>query len=554
MALTTIGIGDGEFSYNGISFPGANNIKAKIVPVRDEANRVAIGQKVTLTVSGVLQSNPEAGVPNTDLDASIQDIRHRLMQSGKRLAFSGKGLGNIDNFRIGRADIQNGPHPESFDWEPIGGTRACSFVYVISTIIPIGCGSANASHANGAFQVGIVAFNSEIDFSYNDGGYCTRTIAGYLQISQTTDGSKETYDIDSYREQLRVPILPNFLRNQTFNISSDRSRITFTITDSEIESRNAYPVGVRKIEANHRVSWQRSNKQGMTLRNNISAEIELLPLQPAEKSLLIFLDMIFNRITSAKKKGYGILLDSLEVNESIYSRQSSFSAGYRILRGLKDFLDSGLWKPMGDDWNRWKVSLAAARDVRGHSQLRFSPDEDAVISLCDQRGVLFHDNLKPEPTQKPSKAPKIENEKPPEKYSYLEYEQTIVPELVTPTYRQRTLQAPYPNAPQGSIDMLEKAFNLGTGSGTPDTIQQSGRTSVNVTLKGRAVRAGYDVPRPKLEKFGNQVPVETDAIFQSGILAVVFGVPVHEARWLITYMVPQLPGTVTTPPNVEQNQ
>jgi len=554
MALTTIGIGDGEFSYGRINFPGANNIKVKVVPVRDEANRATIAQKVTLTVSGVFQENPDPGVPGSGLDASMGTIRHHLMYSGLVLKFTGKGLGKIDTSLIGHRDIQHGPHPESFDWEPIGGTRACSYVYVISTTIPLACFVSSNQDGNGATSIGIVAFNYEIDFSYNDGGYCTRTIAGYLQISQETFKGKEKYDIDSYREQLRVPILPNFLRNQTFNISSDRSRITFTITDSEIESRNAYPVGVRKIEANHRVSWQRSNKQGMTLRNNISAEIELLPLQPAEKSLLIFLDMIFNRMTFAKEKGHGILLDSLEVNESIYSRQSSFSAGYRILRGLKDFLDSGLWKPMGDDWNRWKVSLAAARDVRGHSQLRFSPDEDAVISLCQQQGVLFHDNLKPEPTQKPSKAPKIENEKPPEKYSYLEYEQTIVPELATPTYRQRTLQAPYPNAPQGSIDMLEKAFNFGTGSGTPDTIQQSGRTSMNVTLKGRAVRAGYDVPRPKLEKFGNQVPVETDAIFQSGIRAVVFGVPVHEARWLITYMVPQLPGTVTTPPNVEQNQ
>lgn len=540
----------GVKSYNGYTFDGAATCKVKITPIKDDAQRVTIKHKITYTISGYIQNSD-----GTDIFSA--DLRTKLMKQGGILKITGTGFGDIDTSGLhplnGSKDIFNGPNPEDLQLESIGANKAMAFIYVISVTVPVPCLIA----ANGALNVinaGVTAFNFTVDFDFNDGGYCTRTIAGYLEIAQNVgDDSRPLWDVDNYRSRLRVPDLPNFKRNQKYAVSADRTRLNFTITDAEIESPNAYPFGVQEIDAHHRLSWQRSNKQGMVLRNFVTADIKLLPGAKPERALRIFLDILFRRIEAAEKNGIPILLDSLDLDDSLYSRDGSFSASYRALRGIKDFVDMGLWTATGDTWEQWTLGAKVAKDVRGHTQLKFTKGEDIIISLCNQNsGSLFQDALRPEPRSEPERdKKKIENKKPPPARSYLDYQQKIVPESTTPSYRQRTLQTPYSSNP-GSLNMESTLLDLGTGSGTPDVIQLSGKTSIDLTLAGSATRAGYDVPRPRLDRFGNQTPVETYAYFESSVIAVVFGLPIYRAQWMINYLLPALPGTVSNRPNIEQ--
>ncbi|MDX1964125.1 MAG: hypothetical protein SFX18_13310 [Pirellulales bacterium] len=561
---TFVGQPLGTLSYDGYVFDGSSQVKAKTIPLKDDAGRVTIAHEITLTITGVIANQGGNRMFWTELET-------KLLRQGGRFVMTGRGFLDIDtsgyNSLNRSRDIANGPSPQSLDWEPIGSSNSCAFVYVVKITLPVPC-YLDQLGIPSVLNSGVMAFNYSLDYSYNDGGYCTRAIAGYIQIAQNTGTDSRPLDaIDQYRERLRVPVLPNFTRNQSFQITPDRTRMNFTITDTEIESPNAYPEGVRKIEARHRVSWQRGKGQGMLPRNFVGASIELLPTVAPERAFRIFLDLLFSRIQTSEQNGVPVFLDSLDVEEDIYSRSSSFSASYRILGGIPEFLDMGLWKRLPDTWDRWAVGARFAKDVRGHTLLNFTRGEDIVISLCNQRdGALFEDYLKPEPRYR-EKPRKPENKKPPPDKSYVGFQNQIVPKSQTPSYRQRPLQPPKsqsddPYAPgyvsggtvAGSADMRATSLDLGTTSGTADTLQQSGQPSMDVALIGLATRAGYPIPKPKLEKFGNQTPIETDSVFDCRIVAVCFGVPLYAARWAINYMIPGLPGTVTIPDNVEQNQ
>jgi hypothetical protein len=100
-------------------------------------------------------------------------------------------------------------------------------------------------------------------------------------------------------------------------------------------------------------------------------------------------------------------------------------------------------------------------------------------------------------------------------------------------------------------------FPVRQGSGSssstlnPDVIQQSGPGRYSLTFVGSAVRAGYQIPRPKVNTIGGQTPVETDAQYISEQLGVCFGIPVYRSSWAINYELAGVPSSLTPPAKLE---
>ena len=83
----------------------------------------------------------------------------------------------------------------------------------------------------------------------------------------------------------------------------------------------------------------------------------------------------------------------------------------------------------------------------------------------------------------------------------------------------------------------------------PDRIQIGGAPRYSIRMVGRAIRAGHQIPVPKLVNVGTQTPIELRNVFMQYEIDNFFGVPVYGARWSIDYLLPEAPGLVAVIPD-----
>lgn len=537
----------GTLSYNGVPFTGASEVKVSVTPVRDEANRTVVKHSTTLTVSAVITAAGDAPT-----DVVLEEIRARLTKQGQALIFVNRGFGQdlLVNTPGGQSDVSWGPVPEILEWNPVGSSRACEIVWKVTTHLPPKC----TVFGIGQYASPLLAFNFGVSYDISDRGYTTRRISGYLEFAQTrVDGGRVVpLSADTYRNLIKTPQPPGFKRSQNWDLSKDKSRIDFSITDTQIESRNAYPEGVTNIKARHGVRWSRTKGQAMWLKNSLTAEIEVLPTLPPTTAWKIFLGILTRRMKVAKEASqkYAIL-ESLEVDEDIFGPSCSFSAGWRITGGVNDFLDSGLWSAEPGTWDVWRTSIAAATSQYGLAGLLLQPYDDVIVDLC--MNTAPDQAIPAVPAKKRAEVGTVvvKNETPPSRLSWLRYANMLAPSRTMPVSRQAMMQ--FPEVEQGSTnqnDTVPFSFNP-SSQVRPDLIQKSGAGRYSVWLIGGAQRAGYRIPRPRIVSIGGQVPVEGKVMFIQRDLGKHFGVNIYEAHWAIEYILPSAPAEVPTLDNLE---
>lgn len=531
----------GTLSYNGYSFDGSSKITAQIEMVQDEAQRTIIYQRQTFTI--------EATVADTDTGADMDDIKRRLGEQGRTLRVIQRGF--ADNLIVGPdgvPDLKFGPVPRIISWQPIGANRACEIVWEVVVHLPY-CDNTAARRS------GLLAFNYEANFAIRK-GHTVRTITGYLEIGQTRLGRRAPDCADLYRKLVN-PIAPDgFDRQHNWTTSKDKCRLDFTIVDTQIVSKFAFPVGVSEASGRHRSSWSRNNRGATRLRNSINMDLEMVPGVSQSQAWAIFGNIVSQRINHAKKQGLPVLLDELSVEEDIWGRASSFSVGWQILKSCAGCLPqhSGLWQPIGTDWTRWRVSMSSIFDNRGVAQLGVGAG-DAIIDLCGDAGAtmtLDSRNYTPD-EPKPKYAPLYKNEIPPPQYSYLKFDNAIIPARSRPVQRQAYLQSTESAAELAGDDLAGRApFAFGPTGGTSDEIQEGGRSRYEVTMVGTATRAGYPVPRPSLESIGKQSTTETSCKMAQTVVGNWFGLPIYSAVWTAKYVVGNSPGQMKAQANPKE--
>lgn len=542
----------GTLKYNGVTFDGTSNVKIVDLMEYDEADRTMVMHHLRIEVKAVVAATSET-LMNTNMDL----IRFKLSEPGKELIIKNRGFGKpivINGGGSGATnDLKLGPKPRMVSWEPIAGQLAADVEWHCETWIAV-CNTAGV-HAR---HSGITEMNYEISYSVNERGFTTRTINGHLEVVVERNGVVLTQTADQYRERIAPPKLAGFHRTNDWHLTADKKRVFFAITDRQIESKFALPAGVSDASGNHRVAWSRGNNGAMILRNNVSMSLTLNPNVPPATGYVIFGQFIKGRMDAAKKKGKYSLIDEVVINEDIWGFASDYSASWRVLSSLKEILDgSQIWLDPGYRWPEWARSMEKAQDPRGWAGLIYSPNQEALIGPCGGATIRpIGESIKPLPRQSKSKPPKfksIQNEKPPEKESWLSWFNKIVPFRWSPTVRQASQQKPEQvSGSQKSTGSLF-SFPVTKDSETiPDRILKTGANRYAVTIVGGAERAGHSIPRPALIQVGSQAAVERNTVFEQEIVGNYFGVPVYRARWSIEYDLAKSPGAVKVLEHIQQ--
>lgn len=539
----------GTLSYNGYSFGGASTVTVRVEFVKDDAERTVIYHKHVITVRAIIAENAAT-------DVTLLSIRAALSKQGQELKFINRGFGT--DLWINRAgggglrDVKWGPIPEELSWTSEGSARAGEIVWQVTTCIPV-C-DTNGTHAT----TGLLAFNYDCSFDISAKGFTTRRITGYLEIAQTRNNRAVPDCADNYRHLIKPTPPAGFTREQSYPVSADKSRLDFTITDTEIESKNPWPAGVVEIKAKHTVNWRRSGKSAMSLRSTLHADIELAKGRPWSEAWMIFGNLITQRINASIAAGRPVLLDDIQVEEDIFGFGSSFTVSYRTIEQplandtiqMPNVLSTGIWKPVGTNWNLWRTSMANIQGIRGHAKLALLPGNDAIVDICGGQATMLNSPQSSQPPPPDTQKPWFKNKVPPPDKSYLQYDLAIIAESDRGNVVQRTMQEPDQSLFNDNADKTTNQY--GAEGGTNDVLQKSGRASWRVSLLLNALRAGHQIPRPLLQQAGAQPATEMDSQFMQKQEANWFGVPIFRSVGYVTYTLPNAPGTLPVPGNPEQ--
>lgn len=518
-------------SYNGYAFNSTAKAKANVEFIPDDAGRTILYQRITLTVRTIIADDDGT-------DGALDQIKAKLSKQGGALRFVGQGFGDLSvNVSNTNKDVKFGPVPTILSWLPIGSLRACEVEWQI------------VAHVSPCSRFkGLMSLNHTIDWNLDSSGLTRRTIAGHLIIAQTREGNHAPDTADAYRHLIN-PQLPLGYRRETqnYSLSADKSRLDFTINDSQIDSPNPYPEDVEDIDDDHEMEWQKGKAQH---RHRISMTIKTKVGVPTRRAFEVFQMIADARLRQAKQSYRSrTLLESVRLRGSIYNRQSSFSIGYRIIKKIVDLQPSGgLWTPIEGDWGKWRTSMATAHSNRGHSGLAHFANEDTIVDLCSTGSIDSKTRSGP-PIAIPSiLAPTFQNEKPPANESWLRYHNEISIRRKQPSVMQYTLGEP--DSPGRATEVnATTPTSYDSSYGESQIIQQTGPATYIAIMTGYAERVGYPIPMPVLEKIGDSPAVLIKDMFDQRSPTADLGVPVFQARWRLTYALSKAPGVVKPPAN-----
>jgi hypothetical protein len=541
MILADVGV----VEYNGYTFDGASNVTIRCEPVYDDAGRTVVYHKYVVNVKSLV-----AEVAGTDL--TLAGIRALLTKAGYGLRVYNKGYGNlIVNAAWDAAsvnDVAFGPKPRILSWTPIGSIYACEIEWE--------CEACVAYCYLPQTHSGILAFNYGITYALDYRGLTTRTIAGYYEIAMSRNGYAIPDTADNYRTLVSPAIPERFQRTtQSYALSLDKRRCDFNVTDQELPSNNPWPAGVVKAEGRHRVNWTRSGGNANRLFNQIGLDVEMGADQPMLNAYAAFAAIVKQRLNIVlATDNYGVMIDTLSVEESLFDRQCSFSCSYRLTRSLKQILtDTGLWQPLGlNTWGAWSAAIQGLTDQRGYANMQHLAANDAIVDPCGATFTIPWDAVA---VEKPQQAVfgrlLLANDTPAPENSWLEYDAHVFVLRDRATVRHAIMQPP---------DEEDAAYNPQDAAGlkypvrggTDDILQRSGKSRHTAVFQGHAKRAGHPIPRPSLTQVGDvaaQQALRSDDFIQR-IQDNWLGVPIYVAKWNIVYNLAGEPGAIDPPANL----
>lgn len=543
-----------ELTYNGFSFDmTATNASSSMEIIYDDAGRMPIKHRYRIQARTLLYSRMIAGNVKTAAEQA-QQIRSLLSVPRKNLIIRGLGIGddldiNNSGDQSATFDVDYGPKPKVINASPLGAENAYELVWECEVCLTP-CVSQETTHYQGVSSI-----VSKVTNRIGRKGYSARTVAGHMELAFTADSSDLVpLNLDAYRGMIVVIKPANCHREQTWDISEDRKRLSFFIIDTEIESPNAWPAGVCNISTRNRLTsrrpWQHS-------QNEIRCNIELQGNAPRTKAWQIFqaevallLDPVAAYIASQSswfKDPPAYFIDALEIDEDLYSNQYSFVLRWRFIGGLDELLSAGqTFLQLDRTWDEWSASYVG-KETRGLSGYRTNIDDDKMLNLCNSGSTgetlltIGSGGIQPLPPADP--LPSLCNALPDPKKSYFGFDSSFQEITDYKTEHHTVL---------GSVDVTPKEFDNNSVNADLDQFDSSqndqtfaeGSHQKYFVFKGSTYRVGYPIPRPTLKTIGGQTATPVGKpVFEHKYLGRFFCQPLYVAAWNMTYQVTAKPST-----------
>lgn len=545
----------GTVSYGSHTFSATLKLTVSFLPEYDEATRSVVRIHGHAEIEDVVS----AVTPGTD--STFQTIERTLTQVGSRLVIRGQGCGNIEvnNSSQSTADLNFGPKPGPVIWTPIGSAQACMLNWSVDFWISP-C-TSTVSSAN------LLAYNYSVTHTADAIGFWTRTVQGYLEVFSRRSGTAPTVSADQFRQRVNVALPTGFQRTQSWDLSPDKTKLAFSIVDTQIRTRNAYPKGAVEIDISYDTSSSLAEFGFQRWRCVIAGAITVRQGVPASQVWATFLSVVNQRLDFAKNARIQggnapdkppFLVTSWNIQENIYGLPTAFSMSYMLTSSLDTVLSAtGMWQPTKDAWSDWKTDVQQTiYTAYGVPGLKNLPNQDAIVNVCASGSLPVVGNVFNEPTNTYT-APKAfrKQEAPSASYSWLGYTMDIATKTDWPVVRHRMCpKSPVTNTTTYNPADGFKSDNV-TGNNLPNTndepatFQKLGGPNYDVVLYGGAVRVGHQSPVPGLLTLGGVNAIEVDREIVQGTIGNN-GVPVFGIRWAIYYVLEKCPiGVVKYPPN-----
>lgn len=533
-----------SLTYNGFTFPPALSISMQIRPVLDSAKRTTKYVEAVFRVEGILTASDSNGTFGTDV---YQAFFVQLTKSGGVLNINGMGLGTSGLEFNKDTEVTFGPHPKMISWRPLAD-QSCYFVWECE------CTAIRCGEGGGIIE----EFIWGATFNIRRDGTTVRTITGHLIVSgeRTSNGSALTvYCVDSYRDQIIFPPIINFHRDATWQVSEDKRRLDFTVSDSEIKSDNAYYPQMIEMNVKERLSG--GLQQGALVMWDFSLEgrIQPAPGVPRLFAWLAFLTVVQSRISAAPLGTQftapdGTSMEVARINpkfvfeNEVYGRELTFIYGHTLITDLSSvLLHSGIWRPVEGNWAAWSQSLLNIRDNRGYAGLSVTAADDVIVDYCT--GIIPPKNS--DSPNIPGLQAQIQNTlEPPCQKVWTHFQNKL--RLYRETSTTQIIK--YDSEGGDSTKPLQTdniSSNIGgsptvTGAtGIVNHVQERGPSSGFLIMQGQAIRQGEKIPIPRVVSIGGKPAVlYKEEVHPSELLYWTQNkCPVYGAKWHRVYYMPE---------------
>lgn len=531
--MTSSIITPGTLTYNGFTFSSMTQILAKIDMVYDEAGRTVAENRWTLQV----RSTIVRGAADASTSETLGKIRKQLSKPGQSFELTDWGFGpdiRLNYSAAGAKDTNWGPKPVSLDITPIGHTNSAVIEWVIQFSVPYCEDDGN--------YTGIQSIVWGINWSVDKYGWTTRTVAGYLAIAMSMDLDGAPPDsADQYRETLNVDTLPGYTREQDYDLTPDRSRLNFRVTDTQIKSLRAYPEDVVDIRGKHRA---RMNPRVRTRTDhNLNVSMTVVPTIDRARVLEIFKAIVRDLIQPAKDQGHTVMLDELSVSDPIWGDEYDMDLTWRVITVSDDndlwFQEQGMFRELDADNDAQWLAHQSSIDTghRGISELFADPGNDHLRDLCNAETGESSTYIS---AAYPANEPYTElcNELPLPQESWIHWESSVGEKTQNNTVFSIELGDTTVENNGYSTSDTEATLNGIDGYADLETVLSQAPPGMQFVYKGYAERLGYPIPKPDLTELST-VPLEkvgTDK-FMMRNAGQYFCVDKYVAGWEITYQV-----------------
>lgn len=538
--LSDAAAGWGTISYNGYTFPGLRNFKLSSREEYDKAGRVVMFTRYTLIIHFF--------VTDADLAAhetAMINLRARLSVPGQVLSMTDLGIGDliINGPNATNRDVEWGPKPIGCEFTQVGGittevTWTCEFAIKFAT---------SEGFSNGATPSPIAAFNFSVDWSFDDAAVCTRTISGFIKISQTRNNGGTTVgsSADTYRNRINVLIPAGMRRGpRRFSLSEDKNQLDFSITDIQLEAESP-PVDCLNANLDYEIE---SIPPGFAkFMATLSGSIEVPVGVPSVRAAQAFVRVMIAKIAALKaataKEG-AVIPMRIRLGRTLGTRTSRFGAAWLVTGCLDDLLkNGGLWAPIpGETYQAWAQSMVAAGvwSNRGPLNLIYNTASDAIVDLGTSSQIpTYNDNGGSVPNEESgSHVFKVDVT---EKNSWLAYENTIeafrdsqdVVHQFSADVSEVVKQGEATGITDAGVEMT-----IDVVKSTKSVTQTQGAPIDYIIMRGKAMRISYKPTVPRLISIGTPpVPVVEMKVRTDGpkAIACFFGATVYTVRWAILY-------------------
>jgi hypothetical protein len=592
----------GTLYYNGFWFPQHIKANFRASPVRDTSGRYIKYTVYSLTVEFIVEPgvddynlahpitggtyNPVFDNAASNLETGMATLRRLLTTSGRNLMISGKGFGVDLNIQftsgnVGRRDVKYGPHPTVLSIEPLGSNKAFRIVWSVEIAI-VDCTDLGNELQN------LAEFSTTVVASVNELGMTTLTTSGFIEAVAERIGIIFQGTIDTARTLIGVWLPFGFQRvNQTFNVSPDRSKMTWTIVDSQHPSDWALYPGIVDMDIRHRISSKGPVFTGEAWDAELSGSIRVAKGFPRWHAWVAFIQIVTVKRQAIKDHGSGkpaadddkttygksnktmMILRNLTIEEELFGRGMSFSLTWEFWADLNSIFEaSALWEdPVKNEgetvptsqeqesltWSDYGIQMIGIDEanpqnlpkgpwsVRGHSQTKLQAT-DTISTLCIGTTITAQNHINLGSDAHAPNWSLLKDEKPPPEQSYRKYKpRAILMEETSRDYHQPLgLSSTYnrPAITPGSVTQGTGYSVTGSGVTNEEPIyHKRGVNKYRVIFGGVAERVAYKIPRFHLLSYGGQnaEPIGT-AVWSERLVGDMGNFRVYRVEWMQEYI------------------